>query len=61
MKEITLRNNLKGHTPSELVLAVRQEKLALIVEKRYLTTLLKTVTDRLAELDIAEGLLEGEF
>lgn len=56
----TLRT-IKGYTQGELALAVRQERMALIVEKRYLTTLLKTVTDRLAELDIAEGLLEGEF
>lgn len=56
-----MRNNIKGYTQGELALAVRQERMALIVEKRYLATLLKTVTDRLAELDIAEGLLDGEF
>jgi hypothetical protein len=56
-----MRNNLKGHTQGELVIAVRQEKLALIVEKRYLTSQLKAIDARLSELDVAEGLLEDEF
>lgn len=56
-----MRNSLKGHTQGELVLAVRQEKLALIVEKRYLASQLRAIETRLAELDIAEGLLDGEF
>lgn len=52
---------IKGFTQGELSLAVRQEKQALIIEKRYLTSQLTKINDRIAELDIAEGLLEGEF
>lgn len=52
---------IKGFTQGELSLAVRQEKQALVIEKRYLTSQLTAINDRLAELDIAEGLLEGEF
>lgn len=56
-----MRTTIKGYTQGELALAVRQERLALIVEKRYLTSQLKAIDTRLGELDIAEGLLEGEF
>jgi hypothetical protein len=52
---------IKGFTQRELWLAVRQERQALIIEKRRMTTRLTEINSRLAALDTAEGLLEGEF
>jgi hypothetical protein len=52
---------VNGMSQRELRQHVRKELQALIVEKRYLTMQLKSVVDRLDELEKAEVLLEGEF
>lgn len=52
---------IKGYTQGELSLAVRQERQALIIEKRNLIAQLTAINDRLVKLDTAENLLEGEF
>lgn len=52
---------IKGFTQGELWLAVRQERQALVTEKRRVTARLTEINTRLAELETAEGLLEGEF
>jgi hypothetical protein len=50
-----------GYTVPELTLAVRQEKQTLVTEWTGLMKRLKTINDRLAELDHAENLLESGF
>jgi hypothetical protein len=53
------RDNLDGHTPGELTLVIRREKLELLRELSPLERRIKTIHERLAELDKAEFLLEG--
>jgi hypothetical protein len=46
---------LKDYSQTELLLAVRQERHRLIVEKRGLTQRLATIGDRLDQLEKAEN------
>lgn len=50
---------LQGHTPGELRLLIRREKLALLKELTPLERRVKAIHERLAELDKAEFLLDG--
>lgn len=50
-----------GYTETELTLAVRQERNALIRERPTLVRRLAEIEHRLAELDKAENLLENGF
>jgi hypothetical protein len=52
---------LKDYSQTELLLAVRQERHRLIVEKRGLTQRLATIGDRLDQLEKAENLLDNGF
>lgn len=52
---------LNGYTESELTLAIRQEKLALIRERPSIVRRLNQIDERLAELCKAECLLENGF
>ena len=52
-------HDLEGHTPGELRLIIRREKLALLQELSPLKRRIKAIHERLEELDRAELLLEG--
>lgn len=52
---------VKGYTETELELAIRQEKAALIKERPPLARRLAEIDRRLLELEKAEHLLENGF
>ncbi|UOW93104.1 hypothetical protein SEA_NOSHOW_36 [Mycobacterium phage NoShow] len=52
-------HDLEGHTPGELRLIIRREKLALLRELTPLKRRIAAIHERLEELDRAEMLLEG--
>jgi hypothetical protein len=52
-------HELQGHTPGELRLIIRREKLALLQELTPLKRRIAAIHERLEELDRAEMLLEG--
>lgn len=52
-------HELEGHTPGELRLIIRREKLALLQELSPLKRRIKAIHERLEELEQAELLLEG--
>lgn len=52
-------HDLQGHTPGELHIIIRREKLELLRELTPLERRVKAIHERLAELNKAELLLEG--
>jgi len=52
-------HDLEGHTPGELRLIIRREKLALLRELSPLKRRIAAIHERLEELDRAEMLLDG--
>jgi hypothetical protein len=60
-QRIKPNDQLKDYSQTELLLAVRQERHRLIMEKRGLTQRLATIGDRLDQLEKAENLLDNGF